>query len=451
MDRIPFLPFFLQSFPESTIILALGLQWTGIRFDVKRILPLAALITVFSYVIRAMPIVYGVHSFVQIVVMVLLMHYGLKLNWQASLVSILIGSITLVMAESLILPLVVYLTGLTLAEVLSAPWLRILVTLPHMLLIGIAAFYSRKKGWVLVDLNANTEAKPRIYFFYIVVLFQTFSITVLNLAFYAYHSGTYPSVNLEQLHGLVNVILISVSLTTVYIANRILKLAQQEALLEERSRQMEAMQETYLAVRSQRHDFHNHVTSLYGFLKIGKFSAAQEYMETLYEEVKNSHNLMNIGIPALSGLLHTKAGMAQQKGIEFKLSIDREFGSIPLSPVELTGLLGNLIDNALEAVPKDEASLKMVRVELLYSYRERGYSINVFNTSPQPSQETMNKFLQPGFSTKDKNKYSGLGLSSVNNITNKYGGQINFSYDTEESLFKVMIKIPAQPVERKKE
>lgn len=444
MDRIPFLPFFLQSFPESTIFLALGLQWTGVEVKLKKILPLALVTTGFSYLVRALPIVYGIHSFIQVILMVILIYYWLRVNWRTSIVAVLIGGLSIAFAEGLISPMICKLIGLDLNELFSDPWLRVLVPLPHMALLALITVISKRKGWVLVKLPNEIGDKSKSSFFFIIVLFQAFSILLLNAAFYTYRSGNFLTMKLDHLYALVNVILVTISITTIFIANRILQLTKQEIILEEKGRQMEALQEPYLAVRTQRHDFLNHVTALYGMLRTSKFSSAQEYMERLYGEVKNSHTMMNIGIPALSGLLHTKSSIAWQRNIEFKFEVDYDFHTIPLEPVDLTGIVGNLIDNALEAVPEEGEAQKLVKVELLHLQWENTFYVNVINTANKPAQDTLEKLLRPGYSTKDK--HSGIGLSSVQHIVKKYGGEILLDYDQEESLFKVQVKIPSEPV-----
>ncbi len=444
VDRIPFLPFFLQSFPESTIFLALGLQWTGVEVKLKKILPLALVTTGFSYLVRALPIVYGVHSVIQLFFMVILVYLFLKLNWRTSIVAILIGGFAVAFAEGLIDPVIWHLLNIEMSVLLAEPWLRVLVPLPHMTLLALLAVLSKRKGWVLVKLPYEIQERPKASFLFIIVLFQALLILLLNAAFYAYRSGNFLSMKLDHLYGIVNVILVTISITTIFIANRLLKLTKQEIILEEQGKQMEALQEPYLAVRTQRHDFLNHVTALYGMLKTNKFSAAQEYMESLYSEVKNSNTMMNIGIPALSGLLHTKSGIAWQRDIEFRLDVDYDFHTIPLDPVDLTGIIGNLIDNALEAVPEEGEVQKLVKVELLHLQWENTFYVNVINTANKLAQDTLEKLLSPGYSTKDK--HSGIGLSSVQHIVKKYGGEILLDYDQEESLFKVQVKIPSEPV-----
>lgn len=445
VDRISFLPFFLQSFPESIIILYLGLNWTGTGSGLRKLIPLAFLGAGISYLIRIMPLVFGIHTLIQFAVLILLVHVWLKANWRTSLVAILLGSFAMGFAESLIDPLILFIADLTISDLLSDPWLRVLVPLPHIILLGLLAALTKYRNWIIVNLNPSIERESNVSSLFVIILFQAFLIIMLNVAFYAYRSGIFPTLELELLFGIVNIILIAASFTTIIMANKMLNITHQEALLKERSRQMEVMQELYLAVRSQRHDFLNHVTSLYGLLMTNDFPAAQKYMETLYEDVKQNHTLMNIGIPALSGLLHTKASIAWQKGIDFKIDIDQEFSDIPLSSVDLTGIMGNLIDNAIEATPLKGVIQNKIRVELLFNKREESYIIRVLNTTPRPSEEIIDKLLRPGFSTKDRAKHSGLGLSTIASITQKYCGHIDVEYDAEESFFIVQIRTPSQP------
>jgi len=446
VDRISLLPFFLQSLPENYIILFLGLTWTGVRVGVRMILPIAIIGAGGSYFIRALPLAFGFHSLLQLILLILLVHFCLKEKWRLSIVATLLGGLAVGLAESLIDPLILFLTNLTLTELLADPWLRVLVPLPHLVVLGIIAIISVRKNWVMVDLHSDIKKHTKRASFFIVVLFQAFFLIVLNITFYVYRSGNFPMLKLPLLFTIVNIILITAFLTTIFIANKMLEITKQEVVLQERSRHIEAMQELYLTVRSQRHGFLNHVTSLYGLLKTNDYSAAQKYMETLYEDVKQSHSLMNIGIPALSGLLHTKASIARQRGIDYKIEIDPEFSAIHLSSVDLTGIIGNLLDNAIEAIPLDGPNQPQIKVELLYEKREQVYLIRVSNTNPRPSQELLAKILRPGFSTKDRAKHSGIGLSTISSITQKYSGKLGIEYNEEKSMFIVQVTIPSQAV-----
>ena len=62
MDKIPLGLFILQSFPESFIVITIGLIMIGIKPDFKRIVLLAMSSTLFSYLVRSSPIVFGLHS-----------------------------------------------------------------------------------------------------------------------------------------------------------------------------------------------------------------------------------------------------------------------------------------------------------------------------------------------------------------------------------------------------
>lgn len=446
MDRISFLPFFLQSLPENLIILYLGLLWTGTRVGVRKLMPLALIGTGGSFVIRSLPLAFGFHTLIQLAMLILLVQFCIKQNWKASIVAALLGSLAMGLAESLFDPLILSQMHITYTELLSDPLLRVLVPLPHLIFLGLIGTFSIRRNWVIVNLNTDVKKDFKVASLFVIVLFQAFFLIMLNIIFYVYRSGNFPMLELSLLFGIVNIILITASLTTIFMANKMLNITHQEGLLKERSRQMESMQDLYLAVRSQRHDFLNHVTSLYGLLKTDDFATAQKYMETLYEEVKQSHTLMNLGLPALSGLLHTKGSIAWQRGIDFKIDIDQEFSTILLSSVDLTGVIGNLLDNALEATPLEGASQNRIKVELIYNKREQNYTIRVSNTTPRPSQEIIDKLLRQGFSTKDRAKHSGIGLSTIAHITQKHDGQILIEYNAEESLFIVQVHIPTKPV-----
>lgn len=442
MDTISFLPFFLQSFPENIVITALGLTWTGAKVELRKLSIIAIFATLFSYAVRSQFLLFGIHTVMQFLFLTVLLHIYLKYDWRTSLISILLGSLAMGLAESIIDPFILFLSGLTLTELLSNPWLRVLVPLPHIALLGVIAWLSRKREWVLIPLAKSERNQVSTPSLLIIILLQAFFIITFNVIFYAYKAGYFLTVRLDYLFGVVNIILIAAALTTIIIAYKMLHVTQKEAQLEERTRHLEALQELYTTVRTYKHDFFNHLSSLYGFLKTGDSPAAQTYIKTLYKEVAQNNMILDIGIPALSGLLHTKAAVAGEKGIDFKISIDPNFNLIPMNPIELTGVVGNLIDNALDAVMIDNPGTPTISVDLLYIKREQNFIMEVSNTGQAPAQEVLQKMFTPGFSTKNKDRHSGLGLTTVKNIVRRYGGWIKADYSPEQSLFIVHICIP---------
>ncbi|KKM09590.1 hypothetical protein SY88_18580 [Clostridiales bacterium PH28_bin88] len=446
MDKISFVPFFLQSFPESLVITILGLAWVGSRPGALHLAAIAALTTVFSFVVRLLPIVFGTHSLLQLLFMVLLVRVVLKHAWKTAFTAVVLGITAMGMMESLLVPLWIRISSISMPALLSDPWLRVLVPLPHIFLLGMLALVSIARNWVIIplgDTSANKDGpdlRKGSFLLLVIVLLQTFVFVALTLTFYALNSGRFPTPSTQSLIALGSVTSLIAAGTTIVVAYIMQQVTRKEAQLAAETRNLQAIQDLYLAVRTQRHDFLNHVTSIHGFLKIGDFVTAKQYMETLYQEVKQNQAILNLRVPALSGLLQAKSNIAGERGVEFRVTIDPGFSDIPLNPVELTGIVGNLVDNALDAVLEHPPDRPLVRVELLRV--DNGFTISVTNTGHPLAPDIKNKIFTAGFTTKKSNLHYGLGLTSVQVIVQKYGGRIEVREPDDLQGVRFVVFIP---------
>ncbi len=426
MDKIPFLPFLLQSLPESFTIVTFGLIIIDVKPSLKRVFIAVTLATFFSYEIRSLPIVFGIHSVLQVAFLMMMIILLLKHSLFQAATAVLLGSLALGFLESIMIPLILSLAGITFQDFLASAWLRVVVPLPYTFALGMLSYFIFKRRWVLVFFERIEWAlqKPYKPVFYLIIigLLQGFLLILINLTFYAYNVGYFLTLSLQALLGLTSIILLSAAGLTIVVAYFMLQIGQKETQLESEYRHLQGMQNIYLAVRQQRHDFINHVMSIYGFLKTGKNTTALMYIENIYTEARKNQALLNIDIPGLSGLIETKSVLADEKGISLKISVDPGFSKIPVKPYDLTGIVGNLLDNAIDAAQPVDSYTPSVWIELLHE--EGIFTIVVENTGPPLAPEIKEKIFQIDFTTKTKDGHSGLGLFTVNNLVKKYNGDI---------------------------
>jgi len=444
MDTIPFLPFILQSFPESLIILTLGLLAIGLKPNFKKTVAAVSLATIFSYVIRSLPIAFGIHSVLQLVFLIIMTIFLLKHSPFQAIIAVLLGSLALGLSESLMVPIIIAISGITFQEILANPWLRVVVPLPYTFLLGMLAYLIYKRNWVPLTLDKIETLLPKLHkpLYYLIVIgfLQGFLFVLINLTFY--NAEYYITAGRQTLTGITNIILISSAVITMIVAYFMLQVGQKETQLEAEYRHLQGMQNIYLAVRQQRHDFINHVMSLYGLLKTEKNAAASTYIETICADVSKSQMLLNIGIPGLSGMLDTKCIIAEKKGINLEISADPGFPGIPIRPNDLTGIIGNLVDNALDAAQPVDTKVPSILIELL---QEEGiFTIVVENTGQPLAPEIKDKIFKAGYTTKAKDDHTGLGLYTVSNLVEKYNGKIEFNSPKRHPGVRFMVIIPQE-------
>lgn len=215
----------------------------------------------------------------------------------------------------------------------------------------------------------------------------------------------------------------------------IAKLKQEQAEIVERDYQ--ALRRTYADNAKLYHDLHNHIEAIYQCLIQGDTKEAVRYCEDLRTPVRQISQTVWTGDKALDYLISSKMALAEQEQIKTKVNIEYPHNT-NIRSVDLTTILGNLLDNALEAAKAAPESLRFLNLTIrrinamLIIKVENGYG----NT---PIQEN-GKLLT---SKKDK-AFHGWGLKSVQTAADRYDGTIRTDY--KDHVFQSVVTLSFQPV-----
>lgn len=157
----------------------------------------------------------------------------------------------------------------------------------------------------------------------------------------------------------------------------IARLKQEQAEILERDYQ--ALSRTYADNAKLYHDLHNHIEAIYQCLTRGNIQDAVQYCEELRTPVREISQTVWTGDKAIDYLISSKMALAVQEHIQTKVNVEYPRNT-NIRSVELTTILGNLLDNALEAaetVPKRLRFLHLTvrRINAMLIIKvENGYS-----------------------------------------------------------------------------
>lgn len=230
-----------------------------------------------------------------------------------------------------------------------------------------------------------------------------------------------------------------VSLFSIYIMIlQVMKMQRQEyeyKLIQEKMDVEKARAEDADAIweniQRVRHDMRNHFTVLKGKLQEGDLKSCEEYIDELYPTIESVGNLVHTGNAVIDYLINTK--FSKDKKIQIIVSGFAEiFGDI--EDADLASLLGNVLDNAFEAVAKQSDST-IKRIEL-YFFKQNQNRIILCKNSIENSVLQSNKELR---STKRGNEH-GYGHKIVATVAEKYGGFVE--YLENDGMFCVQIILP---------
>ncbi len=145
----------------------------------------------------------------------------------------------------------------------------------------------------------------------------------------------------------------------------------------------------------------------------------------------------------INSLLEDIAGFARQKakyrGVEVRLNLDPQAGDVEISPTEIQQIILNLINNAIDAIEKEDGL-----VQLRSSREDNFVRIDVEDNGPGIPGDILPNIFEPFFTTKAAGKGTGLGLSICRDILSRMGGSISVdSVFGKGCVFHV--RLPASP------
>ncbi|SCY50626.1 sensor histidine kinase [Alkaliphilus peptidifermentans] len=194
------------------------------------------------------------------------------------------------------------------------------------------------------------------------------------------------------------------------------------------------LEEILKTMKAQRHDFNNHISIIYGMLQLGKNKEAGKYIKELGESVSELNEIVQANHPVITALINVKKQKASKEGIEMDLDIELP-EELSFDYIDISIILGNLLDNAIEASRKTECKEIDVRLYLKGNYM----IINIMNTKSEATiyQESDN---DTRYTSKEDSDNHGFGLMNVKQVVYRYKGIIKI--EDKGELFEVNIALP---------
>ncbi|MBQ4536370.1 MAG: GHKL domain-containing protein [Lachnospiraceae bacterium] len=181
-----------------------------------------------------------------------------------------------------------------------------------------------------------------------------------------------------------------------------------------------------------RHDWKNHVNTVQAMWEKGETTKAVEYVAGLAEESKNNTYTILSGNEVADAILNLKYEKAKENGIDFQFRGNLDKLSC-LEPMEICVLLGNALDNALEACGKGEAE-SLIRIA---ATENTGFLLlTIENTLHEKIVLRDNKPV----TTKKNPSEHGFGILGMQHVVHKYQGDLRF--EIQDGIFKVQMMLP---------
>ena len=193
------------------------------------------------------------------------------------------------------------------------------------------------------------------------------------------------------------------------------------------------IQETYETMRTWRHDMKNHIRTMRSLAEQGQLPELLAYIDESYDMMDRSMSYISTGHPAFDATLSNKLYAAKNMGITVKTLISVP-ENLPLSSVDLCSVLSNLLDNAITAAAVTEKPSLYVEITV----KGCMLCIKVENSSNGEYKTQDGIFL----STKKSPDEHGLGLKSVQRITESLCGSVKIQPEADK--FTVTVILPLE-------
>lgn len=223
-----------------------------------------------------------------------------------------------------------------------------------------------------------------------------------------------------------------VFLARIYITHLVDKriTQYQNDLVEKHFEEVENM---YRQTRGWRHDLKNHIQTMKAHAAMGEYDKLDEYMNELDADLNEIDQIIKTGNVKIDAVLNSKLSLARAKRIrvEAKAIVPRE---LAVSEVDLSVILGNLMDNAMEAclkISEEERRFLRVHIDVL-----KGQLYIYVMNSMQDSPRRMGRIYLTTKGSRDH----GFGLMRMDKVVEKYHGYLD--RQNEEGVFATEVMLP---------
>ncbi len=190
-------------------------------------------------------------------------------------------------------------------------------------------------------------------------------------------------------------------------------------------------------IREQRHDFNLHLHAVNGLLEAGKYDECKSYVGKMVNESAYISEVLPVYDSSISAMLHAYRADAGNMGIKMTFDITNNLKHIAPEAYETNRIIGNLLQNAIEAVGASKD-------------RDYGIAVKIYESNGNSVIDVSNKFFGDenelahmfDYNYSAKKNHEGLGLSTVQKITESYKGVAYVEMD--EDIIHFIVRLPNQ-------
>lgn len=222
-------------------------------------------------------------------------------------------------------------------------------------------------------------------------------------------------------------------LCTSFTTERDLIIANE--MIESQKRQYRSLFEQQSEIKKLRHDLKNFTIGVLHDLENNEIENARRQIKNSYEILSENAEQFVCGNSIIDTLILVKGEQAKKAGVTLEFNTELRT-DVTMDAVDLAVLLGNAVDNAIEATEKNQAVEKKIDINIIA--KNSTLVIVVKN----PVEERVD--VEHPVTTKRDNKMHGYGILQMRRVAEKYSGEVMF--ECEENEFRVTILVSNKKV-----
>lgn len=289
-----------------------------------------------------------------------------------------------------------------------------------LLVLICIAFWDRKMKHSIPNYNLMLFVTPAI------TLFITLSIP----------SSRMISLNLNSFYISLFTSLIILNIVNYFMLDYVVQLSELRAknihMQQQITFQTDKYQQLSAAYRKSRsivHDTKKHYFSIQSHIKNMEFDKLDEYLKSAITDLENTYAKINTGNLVIDAFVSSYLDIAAEEGIQFDTDIHVDPDRIPVKDYDLCVILGNLLDNSLQACHKIVPPLKRRIQVQLYIDANDTFIIHLGNTIPPKTDEKNDA---------TDSLIHGYGLENVKSITEAYHGMYSTIADQTYDVYVII-------------
>ena len=172
------------------------------------------------------------------------------------------------------------------------------------------------------------------------------------------------------------------------------------------------------------HDFHHHLQAILGLAEQAGDQKTEEYVQSLLDVSYRDVRMCSCGNDIIDAVINCSAAEAARSQIDFQYNVELSSSLSQIAPIDLCAVLGNQVENALDACKKiPDSQRRFIQVSI---HQNKGFVVIQVTNSAYRNPFTADGRL---VTNKEDPEFHGLGLKSIQDTVDKYNGYLTNYYE----------------------